>query len=114
MFFNEYMYDENLKICSDWKFYMQSIVLGQASVKYVPLLVTIFDMGGMSETRKDILEEERKMLLQQMVPQGILKDYERNHFPMSQYNRLKRYHLWGLVSFVERVLFKFEKWGILK
>lgn len=108
------MYDENLKICSDWKFYMQSIVLGQASVKYVPLLVTIFDMGGISETRKDILEEERKMLLQQMVPQGILKDYERYHFPMSQYNRLKRYHLWGLVSFVERVLFKFEKWGILK
>lgn len=108
------MYDENLKICSDWKFYMQSIVLGQASVKYVPLLVTIFDMGGISETRKDILEDERKMLLQQMVPQGILKDYERYHFPMSQYNRLKRYHLWGLVSFVERVLFKFEKWGILK
>ncbi len=113
--FEEYgLYDETLKICSDWKFYMQSIVLGKATTKHVNIIVTHFDMNGISETRKDILNEERNRLLKEMVPQGILKDYDRYHFPMSQYDRLKRHHLWGLVWFMERVLFKLEKWGILR
>lgn len=108
------LYDESLKICSDWKFYMQTIVLGDAIVRYVDILVTVFDMGGISETRKDVLEEERNRLLHEMVPQGILKDYDRYHFPMSQYDRLKRRHLWGMISFMERVLFKLEKWHVLR
>lgn len=113
--FDEYgYYDETLKICSDWKFYMQSIVLGKATTKHVDIVVTHFDMNGISETRKDILNEERNRLLQELVPQGILKDYDRYHFPMSQYDRLKRHHLWGLVWFIERVLFKLEKWRILR
>lgn len=113
--FEEYgYYDETLKICSDWKFYMQSIVLGKATTKHVDIVVTHFDMNGISETRKDILNEERNRLLKEMVPQGILKDYDRYHFPMEQYDRLKRHHLWGLVWFIERVLFKLEKWGILR
>lgn len=113
--FDEYgYYDETLKICSDWKFYMQSIVLGKTTTKHVDIVVTHFDMNGISETRKDILNEERNRLLQEMVPQGILKDYDRYHFPMEQYDRLKRHHLWGLVYFLERVLFKLEKWGILR
>ena len=108
------MYDESLRICSDWKFYMQSLVLGKAQPIYVNILVTVFDTGGISETQLDLLNEERNQLLEEMVPQGILRDYERYHFPMSQYDRLKKYHLWGVVWFMERVLFKLEKWGILR
>ena len=112
--FDEYgLYDETLKICSDWKFYMMSIVLGKAQVKYVNFLVTIFDMTGISETRKDILNEERDRLLEELVPAGILKDYHKYHFPMSQYDRLKEYRIWPIIYFVERVLFKLEKWHIL-
>lgn len=112
--FDEYgLYDETLKICSDWKFYMMSIVLGKAQVKYVNFLVTIFDMTGISETRKDILNEERDRLLEELVPAGILKDYHKYHFPMSQYDRLKKYRIWPIIYFVERVLFKLEKWHIL-
>lgn len=108
------LYDESLKICSDWKFYVQSIILGTARVKHTNLLVTIFDMGGISETRRDILEEERKRLLKEMIPQGILPDYDRYHDIMFMSDRLRKHHLWGLVWFVERVLFKLEKWHILK
>ena len=108
------MYDESLRICSDWKFYMQSLMLGKAQPIYVNILVTVFDTGGISETQLDLLNEERNQLLEEMVPQGILRDYERYHFPMSQYDRLKKYHLWGVVWFMERVLFKLEKWGILR
>lgn len=108
------MYDETLKICSDWKFYMQSIVLGGALVQYTDRLVTVFDMGGISETRKDILNAERTMLLKQMIPEGILHDYDTYHFPMIQYDRLRKYHIWGIVYLMERVLFKLEKWRILR
>jgi len=32
---------------------------------------------------------------------------------MEQMNRLRRHHLYPLVYFMERVLFKLEKWGWL-
>lgn len=113
--FDKYgMYDESLRICSDWKFYLQSLVLGDESVAYVNVDVTLFDMTGISETNKDLLNKERNQLLDELIPQGILKDYHAYHFPMDQYRRLKRRHLWGLVHFVERVVFKLEKWHILR
>ena len=113
--FDEYgMYDETLRICSDWKFYMQSLILGKAKAVHANILVTIFDTGGISETQTDLLNEERNRLLNEMIPQGILRDYDRYHFAMSQYDRLKKHHLWGVVWFMERVLFKLEKWGILR
>lgn len=112
--FDEYgFYDESLMICSDWKFYMLSIVMGHATVRYVDFLVTVYDMCGISETRKDILGEERTRLLDEIVPRGILKDYDRYHFVMEQYDRLERHHCWGLVSLLERALFKLEKWRVL-
>ena len=113
--FDKYgMYDENLRICSDWKFYMQSIVFGGEKVQYVDIDMTLFDMTGISETNKELLNNERNQLLQEMVPSGILRDYDNYHFIVHQHKRLKKHHLWGLVYFVERVLFKLEKWHILR
>jgi hypothetical protein len=83
-------------------------------VEYVDIDVTMFDMTGISETNKDLLNKERNQLLNELIPRGILKDYDLYHFPMEQYNRLKRRHLWGLVYFIERVVFKLEKWHILR
>lgn len=113
--FDKYgMYDESLRICSDWKFYLQSLVLGDESVAYVNVDVTLFDMTGISETNKGLLNKERNQLLNELIPQGILKDYEMYHFPIDQYKRLKRRHLWGIVYLLERVVFKLEKWHILR
>lgn len=113
--FDKYgMYDETLRICSDWKFYMQSIVLGGEKVQYVDVDMTLFDMTGISESNKDLLNNERKQLLKAMIPVGILRDYDNYHSVVDQYKRLKKHHLWGLVYFVERVLFKLEKWHILR
>ena len=113
--FDKYgVYDENLRICSDWKFYMQSIVLGSERVQYVDIDMTLFDMTGISETDKDLLNNERNQLLKEMVPVGILRDYDNYHFAVDQYKRLKKHHLWGFVYFIERVLFKLEKWHILR
>lgn len=113
--YKEYgLYDENLKIVSDWKWFVKAVVFGGEKLYYVPIDVTIFDTTGISETNLSAREEERKSELEKMLPTAILNDYKRYHFPVDQYKRLKRHHLWGLIYFLERVLFKLEKWKILK
>lgn len=103
-------YDENLRIVSDWKWYMQAIILGDEKPQYVDMDVTLFDMTGISETNKDLDKEERKFVLEQLFPKAILADYERFAFPIEQIKRLQR-HSWayGIVWFLERCLFKLEK-----
>lgn len=107
------LYDEKLKIVSDWKWFVNAVVFGGEKVFYVPIDVTIFDMTGISETNLSEREQERHNELEKMLPLTILKDYDTLHFPISQYRRLKKYKIWPLVYFIERILFKFEKWGIL-
>ena len=103
-------YDESLKIVSDWKWYLQALILGDEKPQYVDMDVTLFDMTGISETNKELDKKEREMVLEQLFPKAIIADYERFAFPVSQIKRLQR-HLWAykLMWFVERCLFKMEK-----
>lgn len=110
-------YNENMKICSDWEWYVRAIVLGNIPPIYVNIDVTIFDMNGVSESagkNKHIIQEERSEYLASAFPKAVINDYNKYAFVLLQYQRLKKYHLWGLVRFIERVLFKLEKWRILK
>ena len=109
--FNKYgLYDESLKIVSDWKWYLQAIVLGEEKPVYVDLDVTLFDMNGISETNKELDKAERRKVLEELIPYTILSDYDKWAFPIDQMKRLKR-HPWAykLVWFLERCLFKLEK-----
>ena len=108
------LYDENLKIVSDWKWFLQVIGLGRVRPVYVDIDVTVFDTSGISENNLDLRNKERRQVLEEVMPPAILVDYDAHAFHVSQYQRLKRYHLWPIVHFVERVLFKLNKWHILK
>ena len=107
------LYNEEMKICSDWEWYVRAIVLGGEKTVYTNIDVTVFDMTGISESNgknKDIILKERREYLESILPASVLRDYDMYSLPIEQYRRLKKYHLWGVVYFVERVLFKFEKW----
>ena len=108
------LYDENLKIVSDWKWFLQAIGLGNVKPVYVDVDVTIFDASGISETNLELRHKERCQVLEELLPPAMLADYAKYAFPMEQYNRLRKHHLYGLVYFMERVLFKLEKWHIMK
>ena len=108
------LYDENLKIVSDWKWFLQAIGLGHVKPVYVDIDVTIFDVSGISETNLALRNQERRQVLKELLPPAILADYDAHAFEMEQMNRLRRRHLYGLVYFIERVLFKLEKWGVLR
>lgn len=112
--FEEYgLYNEEMKICSDWEWYVRAIVLGGEKTVYTNIDVTIFDMTGISESdgkNRELIQKERREYLESILPAAVLYDYDMLSLPIEQYRRLKRFHLWGIVYFVERVLFKFEKW----
>lgn len=116
--FDKYgLYNEEMKICSDWEWYVKAIALGGEKAIYTNIDVTIFDMNGVSESNgknADIIKKERREYLEKVLPATVLHDYDTFSLPIIQYQRLKKYHLWGLVYFMERVLFKLEKWRILR
>lgn len=115
--FDKYgLYNEDMKICSDWEWYVKAIALGGEEAVYTNIDVTIFDMNGVSESHgknAELIKKERRGYLEKILPATILHDYDAFAFPILQYQRLKKYHLWGIVYFMERVLFKLEKWHIL-
>ena len=111
------LYKEDMKICSDWEWYVRAIVLGGEKPVYTNIDVTIFDMNGVSESHgknAELIKKERREYLESILPPAVLHDYDQFAFPLLQYQRLKKYHLWGLVHFIERVLFKLEKWGVAR
>lgn len=107
-------YDESLKIVSDWAWYLRAIPLGGVEPVYVNIDVTIFDMTGVSESNTKLWPIERRPILEREVPKMILADYDRYAADMRMMDRIRKHHLYPLVYFVERVLFKLEKWKILK
>lgn len=108
------LYDENLKIVSDWKWFLQAIGLGKVKPIYVDIDVTIFDASGISETNLVLRNKERRQVLEELLPPAVLADYDAHSFEIEQMKRLRKRHLYWFVYFIERVLFKLEKWGILK
>ena len=111
------LYNEQMKICSDWEWYVRAIALGGEKTVYTNIDVTIFDMTGISESdgkNKDIILKERQEYLESILPRTILHDYDRYSLPIMQYLRLKKYHLWSIVHFMERLLFQLEKWNLLR
>ena len=111
------LYNEEMKICSDWEWYVRAIVLGGEKTVYTNIDVTVFDMTGISESdgkNRALIQKERREYLESILPAAVLRDYDMLSLPIEQYRRLKKYHLWGIVYFVERVLFKLEKWRVLR
>lgn len=104
-------YDESLRIVSDWKWYLQSIILGGEKPRYVDLDVTLFDMTGISESADNKLriKEERIKVLEELIPVCFLHDYEHYSDDIYLMRRIHR-HPWAyrIVWFIERCLFKME------
>jgi glycosyltransferase involved in cell wall biosynthesis len=75
--FQHTLYDENLKISSDWKFFFQKIILENASYTLMPVVVSFFDTTGISNTNTDLATKERDRIISENLPTRIIQDYER-------------------------------------
>lgn len=68
-------YDENLVIVSDWKFFLQTLILDNVSYKLIDRDISYFDQTGISSTRPLKVEEERRKVLDELIPPRITLDY---------------------------------------
>jgi glycosyltransferase involved in cell wall biosynthesis len=106
------LYDENLKIVSDWKWYFEAVLHHNAKVAFTDIYVSYFDNTGISSTNLALDKTERRQVLENILPAAVLADYDRFHLAIDQNERLKRYPLiYKFFYLVERVLFKLDKWN---
>jgi glycosyltransferase involved in cell wall biosynthesis len=68
-------YDENLKISSDWKFFVQALILENCSIRYVDVFVARYDIDGYSSTHQKQMRQEKDRILSELFPPRVLSDY---------------------------------------
>jgi glycosyltransferase involved in cell wall biosynthesis len=104
------LYDESLKIVSDWKFFLQSIGIGNEPTKSINLDAVLFDMSGISSTNSNLDKAERRKVLEELLPQNLLNDFDNYWRDIEIMKRIKRTKfIYKFVWFMERILFKIEK-----
>lgn len=107
------MYDEQLKIVSDWKWYLDAVVNHSVKVAFADMYVSYFDSTGISSMNKLLDKQERRKVLEDALPAAILADYDKYHFAIEQHERIKKHFLLNMCYYlIERVIFKFEKWRL--
>ena len=112
--FSKYgFYNESLKICSDWEWFIRVIGIQGVSAVYTDLNTVYFDMTGVSEGGEEsraIIRQERKQVLQSLLPTAVLADYRQYDADLRMIRRLHRHPFaFRLVRFIERICFKLEK-----
>ena len=104
------LYDESLRIVSDWKWYLQAVGLNNEPVHYIDLDVAYFDMNGISSRQSAVEKEERERVLKELVPDPIRIDYEEMLLEFDRVRRINRYSvLKWLFHLADRVMFKVER-----
>lgn len=70
-------YDENLKIVSDWKFFILATARFNCTYKHIPMIITAYTFDGISSRPENLkaIDIERSNVLKQEFPLFI-KDYE--------------------------------------
>lgn len=74
LLFEDLRYDETLKVVSDWRFWLDSIIWKNAKVTMIDLIVAKQDMTGISSVHADQDKMERKQVLDEYFPLLIQKD----------------------------------------
>jgi glycosyltransferase involved in cell wall biosynthesis len=89
------LYNEKIKIVSDWAFFVDAICRFNASYKHVPVPISFFYQGGLSSNPEndELIHKEKETFLSDHYP-AFLPDYKRLEQYRSALNlvRLSRLH----------------------
>jgi glycosyltransferase involved in cell wall biosynthesis len=80
------LYDEDMRICSDWKFFMLALFKHGCSSLYAPVPVSIFGLDGISAdpTNFELVRTERQQVVDQYFPRLKSDLEELNHLRREQ------------------------------
>lgn len=67
-------YNEQLRIVSDWEFFLK-MFWNNKTFRHIAEYITNFDSGGISSSNLKLLQIERETVLKQYIPDPIRKDY---------------------------------------
>lgn len=70
-------YDEKYRIVSDWKFFIEALVMDNCSFCYVDMVVVDVDMKGISNTNFELDKQEREAVLRDLLPERVLINYRK-------------------------------------
>lgn len=108
--FSDALYDENYKIVSDWKFFIEKLIIQNCSFVSIPVKVGLFEGGGISDVDRDLDARERKEVLEKMFPPRVIEAFERfkgKESPMldliPQFNKTYRLQ-YVIISVVKMIL----------
>lgn len=75
------LYDEKLRIVSDWKLFFQAIGINHATVLYRDVDVVIYNMEGLSsQIGGDTIYKEKKKVAHELLPDVVVKKLERLYY----------------------------------
>jgi glycosyltransferase involved in cell wall biosynthesis len=77
-------YDANLRLASCRRFFIDAIVFGNASIKYIPTPIAIYDTNGVSTTQKERLLDELDQFIEEYLPAMVVADMKR----LKEYDRI--------------------------
>lgn len=67
-------YDATVRLNADWEFFVQAIVLGGATTKFVNQIFANYDVAGLSSNTPEV-RKERETILKNILPERIVRDY---------------------------------------
>ena len=97
------LYDDTLKIVSDWKFFVTCIILHNATIENLCIPVTYYEGGGLSDHAENGGGQEWRESLEKMIPPRIIAD-----FPLMR--SLEDVESVPLTRFLYRGLYKLAMW----
>jgi len=107
------LYDETLKIVSDWKWLLQAVGLGRASVSKLDIVLSVFDTCGISSIAIGDWQKERQRVIGEIVPPLVYRDYKRYYelldSKLEQEKRIRSswaYKIGAIVLFVPHFLIR--------
>ncbi len=90
--FDEYgLYDQNLKIVSDWAFFFKVVVTGNATCFYKNINVVTFSWGGISNQPQglQLLKSEREKVIKEKLPPSVAQLLENYHSVLARNQELE-------------------------
>lgn len=70
-------YDERFRIVSDWKFFVEALILDNCSYRTIDKVIAEFDCNGLSSKNRDLCEQEREAAFRELFPERVMLDYFR-------------------------------------
>jgi len=102
------LYDENLVICADWKFFLNAVCRYNVTYKFVDRVISVFYLDGISSTGNSqaIIEKEKASVLKKDYPLFL-----QMHEELSRYKKPKKEPFKKMII---RIKYRLRRHGIIK